>query len=71
MDGQIRALAAVLGDGSKPPAFDTLSEVYEFAGIPFTVHEDDTVEVPTEWLVAHGFVCRGDDDWYHPTLGRW
>lgn len=74
IDGQIRALAAVLRDGVPPPAAfggDT-AKMLDYAGIPYYRNVDRTIGFPEEWLTEHGFIVDGDDFHYHDrNFGSW
>jgi len=52
VSGQIRALLAVLTDGSHPTTSSDTPTILRLAGIPFTL-DDDGWEVDDEWLKAN------------------
>ncbi len=71
IEGQIRALLYVLGDGSAPISLDgDIKTICDAAGIP-TISHGYEFEWPKEWLIEHGFEIDEDDedDVQHPTLG--
>ena len=65
IDGQIRALLAVL-NGVPPPGVEdgSTAEVFLAAGIPFT-DDGERVLVDPAWLAAHGFDLYVDN-LHHP-----
>lgn len=63
--GQIRGLLfALLGD--PPPTFDSTSVMLDLAGIPYSVKDDGSLEIPEDWMVAHGFDAEGR----HPRFSK-
>lgn len=67
VEGQIRALIAVLTREPPPRLNGSVMQVFDLAGIPFVPCPDDTskIDVPDEWMLSHGFEKRGDD-YRHP-----
>ena len=71
VDGQIRGLFYVLGDGSPPPRIDEFNvvEICRSAGIPCD-GEEGGIRWPDDWLKEHGFTVDEDGSASHPTLGK-
>ncbi len=68
VDGQIRALVAVL-TGQTPPKFDTVYEIFDLVGIPYD-RDENGWSLPDEWLKQRGFGVP-HDDYIHPDIKGW
>lgn len=72
VEGQIRALLAVLNDGKKSPSDGDCRGVLTAAGVPWEPHPDDPAgwNVPNAWLEERG--CKIDGNRVsHPKLAEW
>ena len=78
--GQLRALAAVLKDGERPPShFDyDLTILLDFCDIPHTIDEEHNIHWDREWMEDHGFIITPDpggdpdkDKIEHPLKRNW
>jgi hypothetical protein len=55
--------------GKDGPTANRQQPFLDQAQIPYTVENGDPV-IADEWLKAHGFVERADDDWHHPRFSK-
>ena len=69
LEGQIRALIAILLGGEPPPSGRGDLRVYlEAAQIPFSI-VGEQIDFPDDWLRARGFSIRGNTI-HHPVYSR-
>jgi hypothetical protein len=70
VEGQIRALLAVLRGGKKVDLSGDCTQVLDAAGIPWQKNGKEGWSVSDKWLRARG--CTGkDDEVTHPKLMDW
>lgn len=70
VEGQIRGLLAVLLDGRKVDLAGNVTQIFDIAGIPYSMREDGGWDVPEEWMRANGCTLEGDTI-THPKLLEW
>lgn len=68
VQAQVRALVAVV-TGEPPPIGDFVQPYLRAVDIPFTELANGDVDLPKEWLEAHGFVDV-DRKPYHPRFSK-
>ena len=64
LEGELRALCAVLNGGNPPPLTDSLTPFLDAAQIPYTM-KGRLVDFDADWYRAHGFTIDEDDKIHH------
>ncbi len=67
LEGELRALCAVLSGGDPPPRTNSITTFLDAAKIPYTM-KGTMVDFPADWLRTHGFSIDEDDAVHHPTF---
>lgn len=65
VEGQIRALCAVLNDGKAPPATGNAVDYLTAAGIPHSVYADGSCSYAEDWCYEHGIKLK-ENKLVHP-----
>lgn len=71
--GQIEALVFALTGEHRPLQHVVSSkDIFDYASIPYTDHENGMLETPDEWMKEHGFAPDGEGGYgdHHPRFSE-